>query len=497
MRIEARISLIVVVGALSVTGCVNRAQQAQAKRTEELAMDPTVMVTVAESTAGMVDERLEVTGSIQAQQESTVGATSSGKLVAVYVRDGQSVGAGAAIAQVDNTDASARLRQAQAQESQARAALNQAMTDSKAGPKRSTAALQAAQARLAQAQARLALAKKGARQEERTQAEWGVKRSKSDLDVAESNLARTRKLVEEGVLAGVELERAQNAFDNAQAAYNAALQTLSQVENAVRPEELESAQEEVKAAEASVQLERANQSADTTLADRVDQARASLRSASEAVVLARKAVADTTVRSPFGGKISGRPLQVGTVVAPGTVICKVIGTGELYFEGKVPSTSIDRVNVAAAVDVFIGRDGDARYKGTVVSIDPAASGVGRVFNLRVALGSGSGLLKVGMFAKGSILLAARDGVTLVPSSALVRDGDKSYVFIVDGGAAKRIEVTPGLTKEGKTEVKGISRGIEVVMTGQQFLVDGSKVRVGTDEDPSAKPGKSAAKKGGE
>ncbi|MCC6403590.1 MAG: efflux RND transporter periplasmic adaptor subunit [Fimbriimonadaceae bacterium] len=480
-----------------LVGCVNRAQQAQSKRTEKLAKDPTVLVTLATTTSGSVEDRLSVTGSIQAQQESTVGATAAGRLVAVYVRDGQAVGAGSAIAQVDNTDAAARLRQALAQESQARAALNQAMTDSKAGPNRSTAALQAAQARLAQANARLALAKKGARQEERTQAEWGVKRTKSDLDVAKSDLDRTRKLVNEGVLAGVEMERAQNSFDNAQAAYNAALQTLSQVENAVRPEELESAKEEVKAAEANVRLERANKSADATLTDQVNQARASLRSASEAVVLARKGVADTTVRSPFGGKVSGRPLQVGTVVSPGTVVCTVVGTGDMYFEAKVPSTGIDRVSVGAAVDIVLGKDGGAKYHGQVVSIDPAASGVGRVFTLRVSLGEGSGLLKSGMFAKGSILLSEREGVTLVPSQALVRDGEQAYVIVAEGGKAKRVTVQAGLVKGKFTEVKGISSGIEVVTAGQQFLVDGTPIRVETAEEKAASTtGKSSDSQGG-
>lgn len=484
-----------ILATLALAGCVNRAQQLQAKKTEELSKDPTVPVQVVRATSGTMDERLAVTGSIQAMQETKVGATAGGGLVAVYVRDGQSVGAGTAIAQIDNTDAAARLRQALAQESQARAALNQALTDSKAGPQRSSAARNAAEARLAQAKARLQLALKGARTEERTQAEWGVKRAKSDLDVAQANLDRTRRLVDEGVLAAVELERAQNVFDNAQAGYNSALQTLSQVESAVRPEELESAREEVRAAEAAVQLEKANQAGDAVLRDRVEQARASLRAANESVVLARKGLADTTIRAPFAGKVSGRPLQTGTVVAPGTVVCTIVGTGEHYFEAKVPSTGIDRVNVGAKVDVRIGRDGSTKYDGTVVAIDPAASGVGRVFTLRISLGEGSGLLKTGMFASGSVRLSERSGVTLVPTQALVRDGEAAYVFVTDGGKAARKRVTPGLVKGSLTEITGIPPGTEVVTVGKEFLVEGTPIRIvepdaeGTAESVTGTKGK--------
>jgi HlyD family secretion protein len=468
--------------ALALAGCVNRAQQAQAKRTAELVSDPTVPVQVALAIQGDMDETVVVTGSIRAADESGVGAQAGGRLVAVYVRDGDSVGAGQAIAQIEGAEAAARLRQALAQSDEARARLRQAVNDASASPQRTAAAIRAAEARLAQARARLELAAKGARDEERIQAEWGVRRAKSDLDTADRERARARRLAEEGVIPKVEVERAENAYDNALAAYNSAVQTLATVQNATRPEELQSAREEVRAAEASLQAEQANRFADKAAEDRVGQARAGLRAAEEQVALARKSVSDTTVRAPFGGKVSGRPLQPGTYVAPGTVVARIVGTGALYFEGQVPSSRVSRVALGSRVLVTTEGTGRASFEGTVAAMDPSAAGIGRVYTVRVSLGDGSGQLKDGMFAKGEVTVGRRAGVTIVPEAAVVRDGEQASVFVVAEGKAKRVSVKPGLSREGRTEVGGLEPGAQVVTVGQTTIVDGSPVRI---VDPKA------------
>lgn len=461
---------------LAAAGCVNRSQQEQAKRTKALVEDPTVPVETSVATRGDMPDTVLVTGAIRSRDESPVGAQASGKVVAVYVRDGDRVSAGQTIAQLDSEAAQARLRQALAQESQARAQLRQAQTDARATPARSSAAVQAAQARLNQARARLELALKGAREEERAQAEWAVRRAKSDLEVAERNRDRMRRLADEGVVAEVEAERAENTYQNALASYNGALQSLSTVQNATRPEEVAAAREEVRAAEAALALERANRTTDSAAADRVSQAQAALRAAAEQVALARKETSDATVRSPFSGRISGRPVQVGAVVAPGTVVANVVGTGEMYFEGQVPSSRVARVAVGQPVTVTIEGAASSRYRGRVLAVDPSASGVGRVFTMRASLGEGAGLLKSGLFASGEVLVGTRAGVTLVPSKAVLVDGESASVFVVADGKAKRVVVRTGLSREGKTEVAGLSPGAVVVVAGQSGLVDGTPVR---------------------
>jgi RND family efflux transporter MFP subunit len=469
--------LVLALAGLALAGCVNRAQQEQAKRTEKIVKDPTVPVQTTMAVRGDMPETIAVTGSIRARQEVGVGAQAAGRVVAVYVRDGDSVASGQAIAQIDSVAASARLRQAVAQESQARAQLRQAETDARATPQRSQAAVQAAQARLNQARARLLLLQKGAREEDRVQAEWGVRRAKSDLDTAEKNRDRTRRLAVEGVVPMVEAERADNAYENALAAYNAALQTLATVQNFSRPEEVSAAREEVRAAEAALALERTNRMTDSSALDRVQQARAALQAAAEQTSLARKDIADATVRAPFSGRVSGRPLEVGSVVGPGTVVATLVGGAEMYFEGQVPSSRVGKIAVGSPVTITVQGQAGTKYRGQVAAIDPSASGIGRVFTMRATLGEGAGLLKSGMFATGEVLARIRSGVTLVPAGAVLLDGESASVFVQEGGKARRVQVKVGLSRDGRTEVSGLPAGAEVVTAGQRNLVDGTPIRV--------------------
>ena len=100
-----------------------------------------------------------------------------------------------------------------------------------------------------------------------------------------------------------------------------------------------------------------------------------------------------------------------------------------------------------------------------------------LYSVRVALQEALDKVKSGMFAKGSIDLGRRTGVTVVPHEAIVRDGETSYLFTVEGDTAKRAEVKTGLESGPVTEVTGVNPGDKVVVSGQTTLVDGAKVRI--------------------
>ncbi|MBS1712839.1 MAG: efflux RND transporter periplasmic adaptor subunit [Armatimonadetes bacterium] len=467
----------ILLAAVCAAGCVDRAAQSQAKKTQDLLADRTQAVDVASARTADLTETLQVTGSFTASQESSVGPAVAGRLVTVYVRDGDSVQAGQAIAQQETQDLMTRLRQARSQADAARAALQQAQSDARTGPTKSSASVRAAQARLAQARAQYQKARNGARSEERTQAEWTVKRTKSDLDTAKANLDRQQRLFAEGAVAKTEVEAAENRYANAMAAYEGALQSLSITQSATRPEDLQAALNEVRAAEESVRLAQADKGNDIVFSQRVEGARANLNSALELVSLAQKALSDATIRSPFTGRVSGKPVQAGTFVAPGASIATIVGRSGLYFVADVPESKIALIAPGSEVSLKVDALRGAVLRGSVIAVDPVASGQGRLFSVRVTLLESLDKVKPGMFAKGTIDLGRRTGVTVVPHESIIRDGENTYLFTVVGDAAKRVDVKTGLESGPVTEVTGVSPGDKVVISGQTTLVDGAKVRI--------------------
>ena len=258
-------------------GCVNREAQKQAKQTEQIVSDPVLSVSTTPVQAQNIDDTLEIVGQVTASEDAQVGPKQGGKIIAVYVKDGDKVTAGQILASQDLTSLNAQLSQALAGQASAQSQLSQALSNAHIGPQKSTSAIAAATAQLGSAKAALAKALAGARTEEKVQAEQSVKSAQSNLDVAKKELDRQQMLFAEGAGTKQTLDRAQNAYDLAQTAYNAAVQAQLIMANQTRPEDLEQAREAVSAAQANLNTAKEQKKLDILYTQQVQAAQAPIR----------------------------------------------------------------------------------------------------------------------------------------------------------------------------------------------------------------------------
>lgn len=478
--------------AFAIGGCVNREAQKQAQRTQELIKDITQPVRVEPSRAETIKRTVEITGSITTWEDTQVGAKVGGRLVAVYVKDGDRVSAGQTIAQQETSDAMARVRQAQAEVDRNRAVLDQALQDQRVGPERSNASVRAAEAQVAQMRANLQKVRKGARDEERTIAQWAVDSAKNSMETLRKERDRKRALEAEGAISKKELEQAENAYFSALTAYEKALQDQQMIQKGARPEDLELAKQQLAAADEALRQAKASQKLDAQYGMRVDAARAALRAAQEQLSLARQGVSDTSIKSPFSGTISGKPAQVGTFVGPGTVVARVIGGGGVYFEGDVPESKLEMMSTGLPVWVTVSAFQNETFSGSIVAVNPLGADVGRVFRVRVQISGDTGKLRPGMFAKGQVETGSIPDATTVPSTAIIKDGKEFVVYVFDKGKAKRVVVEPGAVSGDRTQVKGLNPGESVIIKGQSKLANGSAIKL---ETPEAQKSDTAAPEG--
>lgn len=477
------VPLFFLILALAV-GCVNREAQKQAKRTEALVSDPTVPVSVAKVGTQEMVETFEITGAMTTSEDSVIGAKIGGRLVQVMVRDGDSVKAGQVIAQQETTDQATRVRQQRALVDAARAQLEQARTEAKVGPSRSSAAVRASEARLKQAEAALEKLRRGAREEERVQADWAVENAKKNLEVAKAALDRARRLFEDGAIAKSEVERAENVHMSALAAYNGAIESRRIIENGARAEDIASAEQQVAAAREQLNSDRAAQRLDSQYQDRVRAAEANLRSAQEALVLAQQSLSDATIRAPYAGRISGQPTQVGTYVGPGSPVARLVDTGGIYFEGDVPERRVAEMQAGRKVTVTIEAL-DRALSGTVATVNPVGSDVGRLFKVRIQLEGDTSGIRPGMFGRGAVELRRVPDAVVIPAIAIVGQGKEKRVFVVEGKKVKEVVVTTGLTDDGLVQVQGLEPGQEVVISGQSKLADGMGIEIKKESSAKA------------
>lgn len=123
---------------------------------------------------------------------------------------------------------------------------------------------------------------------------------------------------------------------------------------------------------------------------------------------------------------------------------------------------------------------DKTFPATVEVVYPTIDAASHTFQVKIVIPNGNKLLRPGMYVTTTIGLGKAD-VIVAPYQAvekLVGANDR-YVFINEGGRAKRVAVTLGQRFDQEVEIISpeIVPGVELVTVGQHKLVDGVKINV--------------------
>lgn len=347
--------------------------------------------------------QIKVNGLVQSIRKINISPSIQGRIMELFVREGDRIQAGQAIARMDD-------EQLQAQVSQYEAILDRS------------------QAQLAE---RLA----GSRQEEVAKAEADVIRSearvqeaRSRLQLATEKLNRRQILQKEGAITREALNESQvdvrNAEDNltqTQASLAISQQDLARQRSGFRAEEI--AQTRAQVAEANAQLQSFQIQLNNTL-----------------------------VRAPFGGIITRRFTDVGDFVAPTTSASSSDGatsasiaelSSGLEVEAKVPEANIAGIKQGQSVEVRSDSYPDQVFKGQVQSIAPRAVKENSItsFRVKVKLETGLEQLKAGMNVKLAFIAEPIQNALVVPLSAVVtqKDGQRG-IWLLDANREIRFQL---------------------------------------------------------
>ena len=268
------------------------------------------------------------------------------------VTEGQMITAGQVVARLDNNDLKLEMAQRQAQ--------------------------------VAAARALLAELKTGSRPEEIAQAEAVLERVQADGSRTKVEFERQRRLYEREVISTREFDQAKTAFDGTEARIREAKEVLSLVRKGPRLE-------------------------------KIDQARATLEQAQQALGLAETRMKYATLFSPISGMVLSENVQPGEYVSPGTPVISLGDLSRVYLRAYINETDLGRVKVGQKVrlttDTFQGK----KYEGEISFIAPQAEftpkniqtqkeRVKLVYRIKVDIPNPNMELKPGMPADGEVIL---------------------------------------------------------------------------------------------
>lgn len=411
-------------------------------------------------------------GEIKPRNYVNIGANVMGRIVEIYVKEGDRVRKNQVLARLESVQAQADLQAQQA-------ALNSALAESSAAE----AGLRAMDENLRTAAA-------------------GVDRARAELERARLDYERASRLFEDKLVSRQEFEAKKSQYDALAAALREAEARFSQMK----------AQREQTAA----QLAAAQR--------RVAQVRAAVDRVAD-VLHKHSAI------SPIDGIVTNLPVRVGETVVPGvqnsaaSLIMTIADMSVITAEVKVDETDIVNVKLDQPADITIDAMPNRVFKGRVIEMgntailrssglaasqSAIASQEAKDFKVVIALDNPPDEVRPGMSCTAKIVTATRQKALSIPIQALTvrQRGDLEPeekpgnvqaaanadperqkklkeelqgVFVVSNGTAQFREVKTGITGATDIEVlEGLKEGEEIV-TGSykaiRTLKNHAKVKV--------------------
>lgn len=228
---------------------------------------------------------------------------------------------------------------------------------------------------------------------------------------------------------------------------------------------------------------------DTSQAN-LNAAQASYQAALAAADVARKALADTVLRSPITGLVAQRLVQNGERVAVEARILEVVDLSRLELEALLAPADSVAVRVGQKARLTIEGNGEP-LQATVVRISPSAQTGSRTVPVYLAVTppTGGPALRQGLFVQGELDVGTADLLT-APLDAVRTDKPAPYVQVADNGRVVHRAVRTGQRAQvdGQTVVaiEGVPEGALVLAGRVGALPEGTALRLpGSGPAPAA------------
>jgi HlyD family secretion protein len=364
------------------------------------------------------DSIVTVSGRIEGD-DSAVSPKTSGRIIDIRVREGDTVKAGETIATLDDA-------QVRAREDQARAAL----IGAEAREKSANDQIAVYQQQVQQNELMTEQSKVDAGGRVR-QAEADVAAAEADVAAAEADLAQQeaslrlaqfdndayQKLVKTGAVSERQGKQAATTADQQSAAVNSARRRLDS-----NRRRLEAARGSLTTAQANLSNPGIRTFQAESVRRQIDQQRSEIASALAASHQAQFQLTeaeanrqDLIVTAPFDGTVMTRAAEPGEVVQAGTAIVTLLDLSKVYLRGFVPEGQIGKVKIGQAARVYLDSAPDKSIDAIVQRIDPQSTftpentyfrddRVKQVVGVKLLLKAATGFAKPGMPSDGDILV---------------------------------------------------------------------------------------------
>ena len=500
------VTALAVIMAMSAMSC---------KKPEE-AQNDTVATNVTVYMAGMdsIQNNVEYTGEIKANEETIISPKINAKITKINVEQGDYVEAGQVLAELDATDVQNAYNSALAGYKSALAGYNSVTTA--ATRQSSTSAKNAlTNAQLGYNDALIAynreleLYNNGQnamvvnaqqaydnaldaynREKQLYDNDTALVAAKNALDAAKENEQRTTQLYSIGAVSQAEYDNAVRNTANAQSNYDTMNSQKQTALNAMEAQlvnareglntakvnasaALDAAKSRLTSSEKALEQARENVNLTATSNEaNVASSQAALESAKTALNTASNNLANTKILALTSGVIASSNAKLGAMAAAGNPLFTVKNTKSLVAEISVTESVIPYIALGTRAKMSISAAELEGVDGVVTLVNPTKNEQTGMYTVQISLDNSQNLVNVGMFANVSLTLQDIVGTITVPNEAVLLEDEENFVYVVnaDQKTAQKRKVVIGLETDEKVEIaSGVNAGEKVVVSGVDFL----------------------------
>jgi RND family efflux transporter MFP subunit len=187
--------------------------------------------------------------------------------------------------------------------------------------------------------------------------------------------------------------------------------------------------------------------------------------------------------------VAERFVEEGNTVAANTPILSIVEIDPVV--AVIQITEKDYPLISLGQEAKVQADGfpGKSFIGTVTRISPIFNEASRQAEIELQVDNADHLLKPGMYVRCTLELVHVEDAVSVAETAITRRSNRTGVFrvIEDSLTVAWIEVKQGFTSGNHVQLLNTDLTGRVVTMGQQFIEDGSKIRI-VSESTAAKGG---------
>ncbi len=224
--------------------------------------------------------------------------------------------------------------------------------------------------------------------------------------------------------------------------------------------------------------------------DALDSAKAKAKEAKAQVQNMLALIAKKTVRAPFSGRLGLRLINLGEILKEGAPIVSLQTLDPIYVDFSIPQKSLPALKTGLEVRVAVDAAPGKIFSGKIMAKNPDVDLATRSVRVRSQIANSDEILRAGMFATASVVMAGKQTVLPVVSTAISYATFGDSVFVIEKQGDEQL-LRQQFVRLGETRgdyvdiVDGLKAGETVVTSGLFKFRSGMKVVIDNTLAPKA------------